>query len=393
MRMSEHPVASKFPSVPDNTKPTTFPSPRNYQSLGLGPGSPTCIDDYLYSDLPQFALHVVNFTDGTLVSINFNHIVSDLSGLAAIMNAWQLVLAGKPEAVPPFKGLYQDSMAGLYKAQTTEKYLLADTQLTGWRLAAFGLRLMFDSWWNSPIDSRLVCVPKKTMDTFVQAARDQLPKPAGKSDDSSSPAFISENDIIVALATKAVAQNLPPSRPITFLQAVDPRTRVTSVFDQNAAYVCNAPAAAFVFCSSQEAMDKSIGELALDGRKALLSLLTEEQMKAVAVLAAKSMADTGNPPMFGESNTALVVSSNWSKAKFLENVDFSPAIVKSSERDHPGGKPGHPVYYHSQSIERGTLTTNVVVIQGRDLEGNFWMIGDQPTHVWPALLAQLEKYA
>ncbi|KAL6900019.1 hypothetical protein GGI43DRAFT_55266 [Trichoderma evansii] len=393
MRMSEHPVASKLPSVPDNAKPTTFPSPRNYQSLGLGPGSPTCFDDYLYSDLPQFALHVVNFTDGTLVSINFNHIVSDLSGLAAVMNAWQLVLAGKPEAVPPFKGLYEDSMAGLYKAETTEKYLLADKQLTGWRLAAFGLRLLFDSWWNSPIDSRLVCVPKKTMDAFVQAARDQLPKVVGKSDDSNSPPFISENDIVVALATKAAAQNLPPNRPITFLQAVDPRSRVTSVFDQNAAYVCNAPAAVFTFCSSQEAVDKSIGELALDGRKALLSLLTEEQMKAVAVLAAKSMAAIGNPPMFGERNTALVVSSNWSKAKFLEKIDFSPAIVKSSERNHPGGKPGHPVYYHSQSIEKGTLTTNVVVIQGRDLEGNFWMIGDQPTHAWPALLAQLEKYA
>jgi hypothetical protein len=390
MHMSEHPEASKLPSVSD--KLATFPSPRNYQSLAIGPGAPRCIDDYFYSDLPQFALHVVSFTDGTLVSISFNHIISDLAGLMAIMNAWQLVLAGKPEAVPPFKGFYDDSMAGLYKAQTTEKFVLADKQLSGWRLAAFGLRLIFDSWWNSPIDSKLLCIPKKAMDALVQAARDQLPQSVDVDSAASSPSFISENDIVVALATKALAHNLSPNRPITILQAVDPRSRVKSVFDQDAAYVCNAPAAAFVHYNGQEVIDKTIGELALDGRKALLSQLTEEQMKAIAVMAGKSMMSTGNPPMFGESNTAFVVFSNWSKAAFLDKVDFSPAIVKGAETNRPQGKPGHPVYYHSQSIEKGSFVTNVVVIMGRDLEGNFWMNADFPTHIWPALLGHLEKY-
>lgn len=390
--MSEHPEASKLPSAPDSLKPTTFPSPRNHKSLGVGPGSPTCFDDYLYSDHPQFALHVVNFTDGTLVSINFSHLTSDLAGLMAIMNAWQLVLAGKPEEVPPFKGLYEDSMASLYKAQATEPYVLADKQLSGWKLAAFGLRLMFDSWWNSPVDSRLLCVPKKTMDAFVQAARDQVPQNTDSSNDGTSPRFISENDIIVAWATKAAAQSLPPSRPITVLQAVDPRSRVKSVFDHNAAYVCNAPAAAFVFCSSQEAVDKSISELALEGRKALQSQVTEEQMKAVAGLVAKAMAATGNPPVFGERNSLLLVSTNWTKAAFLEKVDFGPAIVKSPESGRHGRKPGHPVYYQCQSMESALFTANVVVTMGRDLEGHFWLMGDQPSHVWPALLAQLEKY-
>ncbi|KAM0254612.1 hypothetical protein ACHAQJ_006579 [Trichoderma viride] len=390
MRMSEHPDASKLPSV--SNKPTTFPSPRNYQSLAMRPGAPSCIDDYYYSDLPQFALHVVSFTDGTLVSISFNHVTSDLAGLMAIMNAWQLVLAGKPEAVPPFKGFYDDSMAGLYKAQTAEKFVLADKQLSGWRLAAFGLRLIFDSWWNSPVESKLLCVPKQTMDALVQEARDQLPQSVDANSAANSSPFISENDIVVALAAKALARSLSANRPITVLQAVDPRSRVKSVFEQDAAYVCNAPAAAFVFYNGQEAIDESIGELALEGRKALLSQLTEEQMKAVAVLAGKSMMSTGNPPMFGESNTAFLVFSNWSKAAFLDKVDFSPAIVKSAETGRPQGKPGRPVYYHSQSIEKGQFAPNVVVIMGRDLEGNFWMNADFPTHIWPALLEHLEKY-
>ncbi|KAL7928577.1 hypothetical protein V8C35DRAFT_317904 [Trichoderma chlorosporum] len=390
MRISEHPEASKLPSASD--KLTTFPSARNYQSLALGPGAAKCIEDYFCSDHPLYGLHVVKFTDAALVSISFNHAISDLAGLMAVMNAWQLVLAGKPEAVPPFKGFYEDTMAGLFKAQPTERYVLADKLLSGWRLAAFGLRLIVEKWWNSPIESKLLCIPKKTMDTLVQEARDKIPKPVEANSTTNSASFISENDIVVALAMKTLAYGLSPSRPITALQAVDPRSRVKSVFEQNAAYICNAPAAAFVHCNSKEAVDKSIGELALEGRKAILSQLTEEQMKAVAVLGYKSMMATGNPPMFGESNTAFIVFSNWSKAAFLEKVDFSPAIVKSAETDRPLGKPGHPVYYHSQSIEKGVLTTNVVVIRGRDLEGNFWFNGDFPAHVWPTMLEQLEKY-
>ncbi|OTA01454.1 hypothetical protein A9Z42_0017680 [Trichoderma parareesei] len=390
MRMAEHPEASKLPSPSDRL--TTFPSPRNYQSLALGPGAPRCIDDYLYSDAPLYALHVVNFTDGTLVSITFNHVISDLAGLMAVMKAWQLVLAGKPEAVPPFKGFYDDSMAGLYKAQPAERYVLADKQLTGWRLAAFGLRLIFDSWWNSPIHSRLVCIPKKTIDALVQAARDQIPKFTDNINGAagSSSSFISENDIIVALSMKAMAHDLAPNRAIMALQAVDPRSRVKSVFQQDAAYVCNAPAAAFVQCISREAVDMSVGELALEGRTALLSQLTEEQMKAVAALAYKSMLSTGNPPVFGDSDMAFLVFSNWSKAAFLEKVDFGPAVVEAGLSQD---KPARPVYYHSQSLERGSFATNVIVIMGRDLEGNFWLNGDLPSHVWPTMLEHLEESA
>ncbi|TFA97854.1 hypothetical protein CCMA1212_010378 [Trichoderma ghanense] len=389
MRMAEHPEASKLPSSSDRL--TTFPSPRNYQSLALGPGAPRCVDDYLYADIPLYALHVVNFTDGTLVSISFNHVISDLAGLMAVMNAWQLVLAGKPEAVPPFKGFYKDSMAGLYKAQPSEKYVLADKQLTGWRLAAFGLRLIFDSWWNSPIHSRLVCIPEKTMDALVQAARDQIPRSAETSSAAgSSSSFISENDIIVALFMKTMAHSLAPNRSIMALQAVDPRNRAKSVFEQDAAYVCNAPSAAFVQCSSREAVDMSVGELALEGRKTLLSQLTEGQMKAVAALAYESMLSNGNPPVFGDSDMAFLVFSNWSKAAFLEKVDLSPAVVEAGRSQKT---PARPVYYHSQSLEMGSFATNVIVIMGRDLEGNFWLNADLPAHVWPTMLEHLEEFA
>lgn len=384
--MSEHPEASKLPSA-SAEKLGLFPSPRHYHALGVGPGAPRCIDDYLYSDRPLFSLHVITFTDGTLVSVTFNHIISDLAGFMAVLKAWQLVLAGKPEEVPPFKGFSEDTMAGLYMSDTTETSVLAHKQLSFWGFAAFGLRLLFESWWNSPIDSNLICVPSKTMDALVRAARDQVPQ------SGTEPSFISENDIIVALATRAVAGGLSPGRPITVLQAVDPRSRVKSVFQQDAAYVCNAPAAIFVHYDSQEAVDGTIGELALEARKALLEQVTEDQMKAVAGLAYQCVMKTGNPPVFGARNATMLVFSNWSKGKFHETVDFSPAIVKSASEHHPQRKPGHPVYYHSQSIEKPPLAPNVIVIQGRDPEGNYWLNSYMPSRIWPAFLKEFEKYA
>ncbi|RFU81147.1 hypothetical protein TARUN_1056 [Trichoderma arundinaceum] len=390
MRMSEHPEASRLPRASD--KPTTFPSARSFAPLAFGPGAPTCIDDYFYSDLPMFALHVVSFTDGTLVSINFNHIIGDLAGLVAIINAWQLVLAGRPEAVPPFKGFHEDTMVGICKDQATEKYVLADKQLTGWRLAAFGLRLLFDTWWNSPFDSRLFCIPKKTIDAFIQGIRDQVPQPVDGDKAASSSVFISENDIVVGWATQALSHHLSRNRPITVLQAVDPRERFKSVFQPDAAYICNAPTAVFVHYNSKEGLDKSIGELALKGRKAVLSQLTEEQMKAEAALVHKSMISTGSPPVFGESNMSFMVVSNWSKAAFQDKMDFSPAIVKNAEAGHPLGKPGRPVYYHSLSLATSLFNPNVVIIMGRDLDGNLWLSGDFPSDMWPPFLEQLERY-
>lgn len=85
MRMSEHPEASKLPKA--TLKPATFPCARTFTALASGPGAPRSLEDLYYSDFPQFSLHVITFEDGTLVSINHNHMIADLSGLKAILDA------------------------------------------------------------------------------------------------------------------------------------------------------------------------------------------------------------------------------------------------------------------------------------------------------------------
>lgn len=136
MPLSEHPVASKLPRA--TGKPATYRGPRAFTSLALGPSAPRKFEDYIYSDTPLFSLHVKTFTDGTLVSVSHSHMIVDLHGFAAVVNGWSLILAGKPEMVPPFVGLREDGMKGLRDPPAKEKHLLSGKALTGWRLAYWG---------------------------------------------------------------------------------------------------------------------------------------------------------------------------------------------------------------------------------------------------------------
>ena len=57
------------------------------------------IDDYLNSDLPQIGLHVVSFTDRTVVTIFFPHTLGDAMAQKALLDAWLLVLKGHADAI------------------------------------------------------------------------------------------------------------------------------------------------------------------------------------------------------------------------------------------------------------------------------------------------------
>jgi hypothetical protein len=74
----------------------------------------------------------------------------------------------------------------------------------------------------------------------------------------------------------------------------------------------------------------------------------------------------------------FLVLSNWSKGALLEKMDFSPAIAKPAPRSEPEEKPGHPVYYHSASLESGSLSMMTFVIPGKDFNGNLWLTAVLP---------------
>ena len=395
MRLNEHPLASKLPRA--TGKVDTFLGPRAFNSLAMGPGSPSTFDDLIHDDRPQFSLHVTTFTDGTLVGVSHSHMTADLLGFTAVINAWCLELAGKSDQVPPLGGIHEDGMKGLYDPPTQDKHVLAGKELTGWRLAYWGLWALLESK-RAPLESRILCIPKTKMEKLMAHARSQMTRhneeDAAPDTGDRDPFFVSEGDVLAALACRLNAQSQAPgsTRNIMTMMALDPRTRAPSAFQEGVSYAGNSPTAVFLECTADKAIKMPLGDLALLSRRSITEQATEEQMKAYSVLSAESVRTNNMNVLFGDKDMSFQLMSNWLKASLFDKIDFSPAIIKeapaTSER-----KRGHPTYYHSAdpgSVD-GPYMMHLLVVMGADHDGNVWMSCVLPEKTWSGLVEYLDQ--
>ncbi|KAF4456164.1 hypothetical protein F53441_1648 [Fusarium austroafricanum] len=388
--ISEHPMASKLPQP--TGKIATFQGPKEFCALGLSPDTPRNMDDFVHSDMPQFSLHVQTFTDGTLVSITHSHVSTDLMGLSSIFEAWSLILAGKPEAVAPMPGYQEYVFDDVLRSAPKQSHVLADRILDGWRFKFWGLRSLYESWRCSEIQSRTLCIPKYALEKMMQEARSHI----SNHDDSNSAPFISEGDVFTAISCRILAryQGQGSNRELTTIMAVDPRSRIKSVFSPDKAYIQNSPTNIFFFCRADDILDLPLGKLALRVREAIQTQTTEEQLKAATALSIESMKASRMPVIFGDMNMAAQFMSNWTKGNLVEKLDFSPAIEREAASETRKGRRGHPVYYQASDPSHNSVSviSSVFVVVGKDYEGNTWFSNSLPQEMWTDLMEYLDQF-
>lgn len=389
--MEKNPLASKLPR--STGKVASYPGPKEYCSLGLGPDTPRNIDDFVFSGKPQFCLHVQTFADGTLVSITHSHMSTDLMGWASILEAWSLVLAGKPEAVAPMVGYREDPFGALWNPPPTQHHVLAEKVLDGWRLKYWGLRSLYEAWRCPDLQSRTLCIPAHTMEKMMKEARSHI---SAATSESKAP-FISEGDVLTAVACRMLAQYHGPGsgRQLTTIMAVDPRSRVKSVFRQDTAYIQNSPTNIYFFCNAKEALELPLGKLALEVRDSVATQASEDQLKAAAALSVQSIKTTQLPVIFGDKDMACQFMSNWTKGDLAEKMDFSPAVVRDAVSGPGKGKRGHPVYFQASDPSHNAVSviTSVFVVMGKDYDGNTWFSIALPSKMWSDLMDYLEQFS
>lgn len=389
-QMSEHPLASRLPRPTGSI--STHSGPKEFCNLGLQPETPRNMDDFVHSDKPQFCLHVQTFTDGTLVSLTHSHVSTDLMGLSAIFEAWSLVLAGKSKDVRPMPGYRKDVFDDMLNSPAKEQHLLTDRILGGWQFKLWGLRSLFESWRVTEIQSKTLCIPRSALDRMMIYARGHLedePKTSNKP-------FITEGDVFAAMACRALAryQGKGSSRTLATIMAVDPRSRVKSVFSPDKAYIQNSPTNVFFFRQADEILHLSLGSLALRVREAIQAQTTEQQLKAATALSVDSMKASKMPVIFGEVGMAAQFMSNWTKGDLAEKMNFSPAIEREVNPDNRKGKSGHPVYYQASDPSHNTVSaiSSVFVVVGKDYEGNTWLSNSLPEEMWRDFMEFLEQF-
>lgn len=388
--IDEDPLASQLPKATD--VPSLHPGPMRFRSLGSGPGSPTTMEDYLNSDNPQLALHIVSYTDATLVSLSWPHTMTDAMGRRALITAWCQVLAGNESEVAPLLGAREDAASALGAALPTygqeEAYALAEKQLRGLQI----LFLMFRSLWDilfMPKVLQTIVFTRQAVSRLVQEAREDI----SNDDQVDKGAFVSEGDVLTAWSTRMAALALPrgSTRSIVVGTVFELRGRLKSIFQSGGVYIQNLVFSATAVLPATEVVGKPLGHVALAIRRTITMQTSESQIRAQAQALRRSLDGSGHMPGFGDASSLIVGFSNWTKGDFFNVVDFGPAVVhKGEERRERAGK---PVYFHSQTHEETPMAINIFNILGRDAEGNMWITGYLPPAVWLVVEEELRRLA
>lgn len=180
----------------------------------MPPGSPQSLDDFLYQDRGQIGLHVITFTDATIVVLYYTHTTMDLMGWGALLNAWTAEMHGRGEEIlTPLGGDPGDANFDLMNelgTKPTEPHMLAEHHMPMSSLMGYGLRNSLDLAVR-PKECRIVCVPIKFLDKIRAEALEELKLEATKNGETGPAPFLSVGDVLSAWwARLTVSQMVSP---------------------------------------------------------------------------------------------------------------------------------------------------------------------------------------
>lgn len=386
--IDEHPLAGKLPK-PTPGELSFHESSRSFAKLGTPPGRPTTIKEFTMKDVPLIGLHIKSFTDATLVSLHYSHIMMDGPGQGELLRAWSRVLAG--EQPPPLLGVHEDLV---YKAADLdtgpqESYSLEPSLMTGLQMVLFVLFVLWDALWFS-MDTRTVFLPKKTIDalrsnmvwelTEKQSGREEKP-------------WVSDNDALQGLFGSRVAQTASSPRSLAMRTVFDLRGRVLG--QAGGVFVQNAVMAAMTLLSAEEAQKVSASQLALQGRQALKEQTSPGQARAILRMFRRQwdLAKVGTA-LVGIPSQQLFMVSSWSRANIMQAAQFGPAVLKKGNSD-TGRRNllGTMWYQHWNIVKPSIFVRNVLLVYGRDNERNYWLTGYFKIQTWDAVEKALKDLA
>ncbi|KAF1977191.1 hypothetical protein BU23DRAFT_565325 [Bimuria novae-zelandiae CBS 107.79] len=174
--LREYPIGSTIP-CPNDTIQVSGDT-KAYRPLFLPPDSPTKVEDWLCTDRPQIVLHIVSFTDITLIKVTWLHSCMDAMSLHLLFTAWTAMLSGREEDVPETCGELEDPLATLGAPSTTiqeEEFLLTGKHVTGLSFIHFVLALLWDLLLHRREEIHYLILPAPFISTLQSSVFVSLP--------------------------------------------------------------------------------------------------------------------------------------------------------------------------------------------------------------------------
>lgn len=395
MSIDDHPILCNLPKA-SGDRPTIFePTAASFRPYMRSPTTPESLDDWLYSDIPQLAMHVINFEDATIVTVTVLHTLTDFLGLIAFYRAWLAALHGKEDQIAPFVGWKdKDPLENLQLGQQPPRYIFSGRILEGWGFFKFAVRTMFEHFWYPEASLRFFTLPDKFVDKLTISARAELA--AAHKDDDTSKAFLSEGDVLCAWWTRLIAKSLNarPNRSICLINRFDSRdilAKMGLMPSSNVSFLGNAAYSASCFAPAERYTSNSypLGLLANQVRDAIKVHRTTEQLQAQDAAYRESKAKTGHLPVYGDPDMLLCVFTNCARGKLFE-MDFSPAVVEDKCQDEKS-KRGLPVFIGTTGKDSRWSSRNNSVILGKNQSGDWWLSSRLRSNVWEKLEEEFHR--
>ncbi|KAE8141621.1 hypothetical protein BDV38DRAFT_278975 [Aspergillus pseudotamarii] len=386
MGIDDHPLGAKFPQA--SSQPALVGCPTELLPLCLGPHSPRQIEDWLYSDRPQLAIHVVSFNDATLVTVTWIHTLADIMWLAGFFQAWTAVMSGREEEVPEFQGIGETPLQYLGKDTAGEPYANDRFLLQSLGLLCFALWYIFERIWYPREKERIMCIPERFVEQLRANSLDEL-----KQQNKEGAPFLSESDVLLAWWTRAQTRALDPfpNRLTTLLNVFDVRgIALPESTQSNTAFVTNAVQGSFTFLPTEQIINQPISALASQIRRSLVQHRTKPQVEACYARCKTHSKNILDTPIYGASNGLMLGCSNWNRSRLFD-VDFSAAVIMKETRwtDCTHGH-GRPSYINPGYLTLGLSSRNTGRIVGKDASGNWWLSYSLRTGAWPAIEEDLK---
>jgi len=288
---------------------------------------PAKLSDYLKGDRPILGLHVVSFTDSTLVTLSCSHAVLDGGGRKALLEAWSLVLQDRDSEVQPLHGFDSDPLAKLGTCET-EPYKSRDRLMRPWQMAKFALRVLFDGVNGSGrAEGRMICIPSAAAQRLRQAAMSQLEK-KDQAIDQTSGTWLSYGDVLCAWWSRIIVDAAPKhSQQEIVINNVLGLRKFKDILPGDEAYISNAITMMPTFFKTEHLLSQSLGHTAAALRSTVKRLGTRAQVEARFALDRVPQQKRGVPGLYGDPNMRMIICTNWTKSGIYD-LDFSPAVVK-----------------------------------------------------------------
>lgn len=386
MSILAHPVASKLPRATE--RPSVVGDPSDFNDLMSGEDAPKNLNDYLTRDVGQLCLHIVSFTDSTLISISLPHTLTDGTGGAQIYKSWSLALQGRDDEIPPFHGYNSDPLA-TFGEITSEPYMHIKKLVTGWKKALFILYQIYDGW-RYKTASRIVCVPGPYLANLRKQCIEEIREDTG--DDK---AFVSDNDVLAAWFTRLEISRLPKNSNKT-VRIMNAFTLTTVLgndhLPSSKAYISNAATEIYSFLTVRDFFTKPLSYVAHAIRRSMIEAGTREQVEALAGVKKQCFAESGHTwPIFGDASMEMMSYSNWTKGKYFE-TDFAAAIIREGlPRTARAERPGFASMVQFNAWSTKFDLRNIIPIMGKDAAGNYWLQGPLRDVVWKRIEEELTK--